>query len=142
MHFYLSHFFFTSCQRDKLIERQYKLRSYYIYFIVLNFIIWFSRRTCFVIYTRLVNFIRELLLENIFEYSLFCYLLLSFVAWTWYSRLVKMAIAMAVVANGRQLWPTTMNKALCCEYTVESTRTEINWSRSKKKKKRVKKKKN
>lgn len=52
-----------------------------------------------------------------------------------------MAIAMAVVANGRQLWPTTMNKALCCEYTVESTRTEINWSRSKKKKKRVKKKK-
>lgn len=48
---------------------------------------------------------------------------------------------MAVVANGRQLWPTTMNKALCCEYTVESTRTEINWSRSKKKKKRVKKKK-
>lgn len=51
-----------------------------------------------------------------------------------------MAIAMAVVANGRQLWPTTMNKALCCEYTVESTRTEINWSRSEKREKEQKKK--
>lgn len=54
---------------------------------------------------------------------------------------IKMVIAMAVdcilqtvdCRRKRQLWPTTMNKALCCEYTVRPTRTEIYWSRMKKK---------
>ena len=67
--------------------------------------------------------------RNALQVTFFYFAVTRFGKETWHSTPVKMAIAMAV-GRKRQLWPTTMNKALCCEYTAfdrTQCRTEINW---------------